>query len=231
MKTLGIIGGIAPESTVDYYRQLIATYRAREGDSSYPAIIINSIDLSKMRDLIFAGKNAELVTFMSAEVQKLAAAGADLGLLASNTPHLVFDELERRSSIPLLSIVRATCQAAKIRGLKKVGLIGTRFTMNGQFYPQVFAREGIAIVAPGPEDQAYTHNKYMDELVNEILLPETRDGLLAVVERMKQSSGIEAVILGGTELPLLLRNSDNIGIPFLDTTRIHVEAAVERMLE
>ena len=231
MKTLGIIGGIAPESTVDYYRQLIATYRARKGDSSYPAIIINSIDLSKMRDLIFAGQNEELVTFMSAEIQKLAAAGADFGLLASNTPHLVFDELERRSSIPLLSIVRATCQAARIRGLKKVGLIGTRFTMNGQFYPQVFAREGIAIVAPGPEDQAYTHNKYMDELVNEIFLPETRDGLLAVMERMKQSSGIEAVILGGTELPLLLRNSDNIGIPFLDTTRIHVEAAVERMLE
>jgi aspartate racemase len=231
LKNLGIIGGIAPESTVAYYRQIIAGYRARRADGSYPAIIINSINLSTMRDLIFAGQNAELVTFMSAEIQKLAAAGADFGLLASNTPHLVFDELESRSSIPLLSIVRATCQAAKARGLKKVGLIGTRFTMNGKFYPQVFAREGIAIVAPGPEDQEYTHNKYMDELVNEILLPETRHGLLAVVERMKQSSGIEAVILGGTELPLLLRDSGDTEVPFLDTTRIHVEAAVERMLD
>jgi aspartate racemase len=231
LKNLGIIGGIAPESTVAYYRQIIAGYRARWADGSYPAIIINSINLSTMRDLIFAGQNAELVTFMSAEIQKLAAAGADFGLLASNTPHLVFDELESRSSIPLLSIVRATCQAAKARGLKKVGLIGTRFTMNGKFYPQVFAREGIAIVAPGPEDQEYTHNKYMDELVNEILIPETRDGLLAVVERMKQSSGIEAVILGGTELPLLLRDSGDTEVPFLDTTRIHVEAAVERMLD
>jgi aspartate racemase len=231
LKTLGIVGGIAPESTVDYYRQIIAGYRARKGDGSYPAIIVNSINLSKMRDLIFAGQNEELVTFMSAEIQKLAAAGVDFGLLASNTPHLVFDELESRSSIPLLSIVRATCQAAKARGLKKVGLIGTRFTMNGKFYPQVFAREAIAIVVPGTEDQEYTHNKYMDELVNEILLPETRAGILAVVERMKESSGIEAVILGGTELPLLLRDSGSTGIPFLDTTRIHVEAAVERMLE
>lgn len=213
MKTLGIIGGIAPESTVDYYRQIIATYRARKADRSYPAIIVNSINLSKMRDLIFAGENEELVTFLSAEIRKLAAAGADFGLLASNTPHLVFDELESRSSIPLLSIVRATCQAAKARGLKKVGLIGTRFTMNGRFYPQVFAREGIAIVAPDPKDQEYTHNKYMDELVNEILLPETRDGLLAVITRMKQSSGIEAVILGGTELPLLLRDLGDTGIP------------------
>ena len=231
MKTLGIIGGIAPESTVDYYRQIVAAYRARKGDGSYPAIIINSINLSKMRDLIFAGQNDELVTFMSDEIQKLSAAGADFGLLASNTPHLVFDELESRSSIPLLSIVRATCQAAKNRRFKKVGLIGTRFTMNGKFYPQVFAREGIAIVTPERKDQEYTHNKYMDELVNEILLPETRAGILAVVDRMKESSRIEAVILGGTELPLLLRDAGDAAIPFLDTTRIHVEAAVEKMLD
>ena len=231
LKTLGIIGGIAPESTVQYYRQIIATYQARKADGNYPAIILNSINLRQMLDLVFAGESEKLVAFLSGEIQKLASAGAEIGLLASNTPHLVFDELESRSPIPLVSIVRATCQAAKALGLKRVGLIGTRFTMQGKFYPEVCAQEGITVLVPGPEDQNYTHDKYMNELVHEKFLPETRQGLLAVVERMKQRQGIEGLILGGTELPLLLRDAGDSGIPFLDTTRIHVDAAVGKILE
>lgn len=231
MKTLGIIGGIAPESTVEYYRLTIALCRARKADGNYPAIIVNSINLRRMLDLVSAAETEELVRFLSAEIRKLAAAGADIALLASNTPHIVFDELERSSPIPLVSIVRSTCQVAKALGLKTVGLIGTRFTMHGKFYPEVFAKEGITVVAPDQEDQTYTHGKYMNELVNAEFLPETRSGLLAVVERMKRQKQIEGVILGGTELPLLLRDAGNAGIPFLDTTTIHVEAAVGKMLE
>lgn len=184
-----------------------------------------------MLDLVSAGEIADLVRFLSAEIRKLAAAGADLALLASNTPHLVFDELESSSPIPLISIVRSTCEAAKALGLKTVGLIGTRFTMQGKFYPDVFAKAGITVVVPGEEDQFYTHDKYMSELVNAKFLPETRRGLLAVVERMKEQKQIEGVILGGTELPLLLRDAGSLGIPLLDTTTIHVEAAVGKMLE
>lgn len=231
MKILGIIGGIAPESTVEYYRLVISSYRTRQGDGNYPAIILNSINLRRMLDLVSAGEIADLVRFLSAEIRKLAAAGADLALLASNTPHLVFDELESSSPIPLISIVRSTCEAAKALGLKTVGLIGTRFTMQGKFYPDVFAKAGITVVVPGEEDQFYTHDKYMSELVNAKFLPETRRGLLAVVERMKEQKQIEGVILGGTELPLLLRDAGSLGIPLLDTTTIHVEAAVGKMLE
>ena len=144
-----------------------------------------------MLDLVSAAETEELVRFLSAEIRKLAAAGADIALLASNTPHIVFDELERSSPIPLVSIVRSTCQVAKALGLKTVGLIGTRFTMHGKFYPEVFAKEGITVVAPDQEDQTYTHDKYMNELVNAEFLPETRSGLLAVVERMKRQKQIE----------------------------------------
>lgn len=230
MKTLGIIGGIAPESTIEYYRLIIALYREQKRDGNYPPIIINSINLKKILDLIGAQKLAEVTEYLLDEIGKLAKAGADLGLLASNTPHIVFDALRRQSPIPLISIVEATCQAAKARGLQRVGLFGTRFTMQGRFYPDVFSREGIALIVPAREDQDYIHDKYMSELVNGIFLPETREGLLRIVERLREKEGIQGLVLGGTELPLILRDVAVKGIPFLDTVRIHAERAVAHLL-
>ncbi len=230
MKTLGIIGGIGPESTIEYYRQIIAAYRQRKQDGSYPQIIINSIDMKKMLDLIEANELARLTDYLLGEVQKLAKAGADLGLLASNSPHIVFDELSRQSPIPLLSIVEAACEATKKLGLKRAGLLGTRFSMQGQYYPDVFSREGITLITPRAEEQVYIHDRYMNELVNGIILPETRERLLAIVDRLKAQEGIEGLILGGTELPLILTEESYSGIPVLDTTRIHVERAVAQML-
>ncbi len=230
MKTVGIVGGIAPESTVEYYRLLIASYREKKRDGSYPAILINSIDMKKMLDLIGTKKMAEVTEYLLGEVRKLARAGADFGLLASNTPHLVFEDLRQRSPIPLLSIVEAACETAQALKLKKIGLFGTRFTMQGGFYPKTFAKEGIEIILPSPEDQNYVHEKYMSELVNGVFLDETRERLLLIVDRLKAENGIQGLILGGTELPLILREGFARGIPFLDTTKIHVERAVSLML-
>jgi aspartate racemase len=128
----------------------------------------------------------------------------------------------------LLSIVEATCAAAKARGLERLGLFGTRFTMQAKFYPDVFSKAEIDIVVPEPDDQDYIHDKYFNELVHGRFLPETRAGLLAIVDRLKAK--IDGVILAGTELPLILREPAHDGIPFLDTTKIHVEAAVAEML-
>jgi aspartate racemase len=230
MKFLGIIGGIAPESTVEYYRLIISSYRAQKPDDSYPPLIINSIDLRKMINWIEADKLTEMTAYLVNEVHRLARAGADFGLLASNTPHIVFEEIQRQSPIPLLSIVQSACEAAKAMGLKKVGLLGTRFTMQGRFYPEVFSKHGIKLFTPEEEDQDYIHNKYMGELIHGIFLPETRARLLEIVERLKTKADIQGLILGGTELPLILRDVTDSGIPFLDTTRIHVEAAVAQML-
>ena len=230
MKTVGIIGGIGPESTVEYYRLIIASYREQRQDGSYPSILINSIDLKKLLDLVGANELAKVTEYLAGEVQKLARAGADFGSLASNTPHIVFDEIRRQSPIPLVSIVEATCEAARALGLKRVGLFGTRFTMQGRFYPDVFSKEGITLAVPEQDEQAYIHDKYMSELVNGIILPETRERLLMIVDRLKERQGIQGLILGGTELPLVMRDVLDRGIPFLDTTRIHVKRIVAQLL-
>jgi aspartate racemase len=164
MKTVGIIGGIGPESTVEYYRLITAAYREQKRDGSYPSILINSIDLKKMLDLIGANELVEVTEYLVGEVQKLARAGADFGLLASNTPHIVFDDIRRQSPIPLVSIVEAACEAAHALGLKRVGLFGTRFTMQGRFYPDVFSQKGITVAVPEPDEQAYIHDKYLSEV-------------------------------------------------------------------
>ncbi len=228
MKTIGVIGGIGPESTIEYYRQLIADYRARARDGSYPLIVINSVNLKVLLDLFEVSDLVRVTEYMVREIHKLAAAGAEVGLLAANTPHIVFDEIQRQSPIPLVSIVEATREAAKAAGLKRLGLFGTRFTMQANFYPTVFSAANIELVVPNAKDQDYIHEKYFSELVKGAILSETRDGLLAIVNRLKVQERIDGLILGGTELPLILGDVTGQGIPFLDTTKIHVHAVLAR---
>ncbi|PYK41084.1 MAG: aspartate racemase [Verrucomicrobia bacterium] len=230
MKTLGIIGGVGPESTIEYYKTIIALYRERTSDGSYPEFIINSIDLTKGLDFMAAGDLAGMAGYLLEEINKLARAGATFSLISANTPHIVFDELASKSPIRLISIVEATCVSAKARGLKKLALFGTRFTMQGTFYPKVFSQKGIELVVPGPTDRDYIHDKYFNELVPGKFLPETRAGFLAIVDRMKEKIDIAGIILAGTELPLILREAEHEGIPFLETTKIHYQAAVAEML-
>ena len=183
----------------------------------------------QMLDLIGASKLPEVEEYLMGELERLARAGADFAALAANTPHIVFGALRARSPVPLISIVDVTCETARGRGLKRVGLFGTRVTMQARFYPEAFDRAGITVVPPEPEAQVYIHDKYMSELVNGIFIP-TRDGLLAIVERMKAQDGIAGLILGGTELPLILRADEYAGVQLLDTTKLHAEAIVSRLL-
>jgi aspartate racemase len=230
MTTVGIIGGVGPESTIEYYRFIIDAYRERRPDDSYPSIIINSVDVNKYVALATANQFDKFGADLSIEIERLARAGADFGVLAANTPHIVFDELQRRATIPLLSIVEATRDKAQHLGLKRIGLFGTRFTMTGGFYQKVFADAGLEIVTPTAEEQNYIHDKYIGELLKNIFTQETRASLLAIVDQMRRREQIEALILGGTELPLILRESESSAVPFLDTTKIHVERIVERLL-
>ena len=240
MKTLGIIGGLGPESTLDYYQRIIALFRERTGDRHYPEFVIVSVDLRKGLDFLEANDLSGMANYLLEGIDKLARAGADFGIISANTPHIVFDEVAPRSPIPLISIVEATRAAAKAQNLKRLALFGTRYTMQATFYPKVFARDGIELLAPDLRDQDYIHDKYMNELVPGKFLADTRAGLLGIVDRMKTTSdppsqsygeaGIDGVILAGTELPLILRDPIHNGIPFLDTTKIHCEAAVAEML-
>ena len=229
MKTLGLIGGTGPESTIEYYRLLVARYR-EQADGHSPPLIINSIDLKQMIEWMSAGDLAKVADGLAVEIDKLRRAGADLAALTANTPHIVFDELQRRSSLPLISIVEAACDEVQKRGLQTVGLFGTRFTMQAPFYPAVFSRTGLNLVLPSDEEQEYIHEIYLGQLLKDIFLPETRLRLLEIADEMKRRDNIQALILGGTELPLLLRDEEHNGLALLDTTRIHVDRLVTEML-
>jgi aspartate racemase len=229
MKTLGLLGGIGPESTIEYYRLLIERYRER-ANGEYPSIIINSINLNRIVEWMTEGEVGKVADYCSKEIEKLVAAGADLGALCSNTPHIVFDQIKQRSKIPLVSIVEAAAQEVHSLGLKTVGLFGTRFTMEAPFYPDVFGKVGIKVAIPTADEREYIHLKYMGELLNNNFLSETREKVLSIVDEMKTRDGVEGVILGGTELPLLLRADEYNGTLLIDTARVHVNALVDRML-
>jgi len=229
MRTLGIIGGLGPESTIDYYRTILARFREITGNREYPHVLINSLDVEKAIAMLDAGQLDKLADYLSHGIDQLVRAGADFACIAANTPHLVFDEVQRRSKIPLLSIVHATSKHARQMGLKKLGLFGTGFTMRANFYPREFQSAGIDLVVPAQTEQAYIHEKYIGELLKNKFLPETRTEILRMVERLRVEEGVQGIVLAGTELPLLLRGAKT-KIPFLDTTLIHVEAIVHELL-
>jgi aspartate racemase len=228
MKTLGIVGGIGPESTIEYYRFILQG--CRERSQSAPHLIIDSLDVDRGVAMLDANDLGGLADYVSASVERLGRAGAEVALIAANTPHLIFDEVQRRTTLPMISIVEATCAHARELGLRRLALLGTGFTMRARFYPLVFERAGLELVTPNDHDKEIIHRAYIGELLKNKFLPETRTALLAIVNRMRSEHGIEAVILAGTELPLLLRGSEPEGLPFLDTTLIHVQAAVDAIL-
>jgi aspartate racemase len=231
MRTAGMIGGLGPESTVDYYRSIISRFQARNPNGGNPHVIINSLDVDYGLALVKDGRLADLADYLAQGVASLASAGADFGFIAANTPHLVFGELQRRSPIPLVSIVRATAEYARARGLKKLGLFGTGFTMKADFYPEEFDRGGMVLVRPNESERELIHRTYMDELLKNRFLPESRSQISSIAQRMKDEEKIEALVLAGTELPLLLRDSPPPGLEILDTTMIHVETIVDELLK
>lgn len=230
MKTLGLIGGTGPESTIDYYRLLTAQYREK-ADGASPPVIINSVDLQRMIAWMGANELDKVTDYLVSQFEILEKAGVDFAALTANTPHIVFDELKSRVNLPLISIVEAACERAQALGFKSVGLFGTRYTMQAPFYPKVFSRTDIRLVTPNAEEQDYIHEKYFGELLKDTFLPETRAKFLNIADEMKTRDGVEAIILGGTEIPLLLRTEEHNGIQLLDTTRIHVDRLIEEMLK
>jgi aspartate racemase len=230
MKTLGIVGGIGPESTIEYYRFILDGYRARVTDGSAPHLIIDSLDVNRGIAMLDANDLAGLADYISASIERLTRAGAQVALIAANTPHIVFETIEQRASIPMISIVQATRDRARALGLTRLGLLGTGFTMRASFYPEVFAHAGLELMTPSEYEQTFIHEKYIHELLKNQFKADTRTGLISIIERMRKDEQVEAIILAGTELPLLLRGAEPEGMQFLDTTSIHVTAAVEAIL-
>lgn len=227
MKTIGIIGGMGPETTVAYYRTMVRLCHERLGPDCFPLILINSIDVAKMLGMVNAGRNPEATDYFVEAFAQLARAGADLGLMAANTPHVLFDAIAARCPMPLISIVDATLDAASVQRVTRLGLLGTRATMQGGFYQRAATSRGMTIKLPNEADQHLVHERYMAELVRGDFRDRTRSDVLAVIERLGVEQGVEAVILGGTELPLLLgERSSQAVVPLLDTGTLHAERAI-----
>ena len=227
MGIVGLVGGLGPESTIDYYRRILEAWQAHDA-SSAPRMIIDSLDVQQGIRLA-QSDHAGLADYLSDSVSRLARAGADFAAMTANTAHLVFDQVAHRSPIPLISIVEVCADEAIRLGLRRPLLLGSGFTMRASFYPEVFGRRGIAVVTPSDADREWVHERYIGELLKGDFRDETRSGVVTLVERMKREARIDGVILGGTELPLLLRESTIADLPALDTTALHVAAIVDRL--
>ena len=225
---LGLVGGLGPESTIDYYRRLIDAWRAHEPTTA-PAIVIDSLDVNHALSLVEHDR-AALVEYLLDSIQRLARAGCDFAALTANTPHIVFDELAARSPIPLVSIIEVAAREAERMGLRRPVLLGTRFTMEAPFYPEVFSRRcGATVIVPEARERAWVHERYVGELLVGKFKDDTRRELVAIVARLRDSQDVDGVILGGSELPLILAANEVARLPVLDTTALHVAALVERL--
>ncbi|MFY0689290.1 MAG: amino acid racemase [Cyclobacteriaceae bacterium] len=231
MKKFGLVGGIGPASTAIYYQSIIDAFRKRLNTEDYPDFIIRSINMNRMLRYVVDNDLDGLTEFLLEHIDHLTDCGVEFSALASNTPHIVFDRLAERSGIQLLSIVGETCKAIASKSLTKVGLFGTKSTMEAGFYHRAAEKLNVNIVTPNSVQMDFIHNKYFEELVANKINQATRDALIQIAHHMKESSGIQGLVLGGTELSLILSQSDFHDIELFDTTQIHVSAIVREMIK
>lgn len=235
MKKLGLVGGMGPESTIPYYHDIVYGVQERVGKSFFPNLTIESVNVFDVLQLCSEQKYDELADYLMSAINNLINSGADFVALSANTPHIVFDKLQQKSSVPLISIVEATRDEALRLNMRKVGLMGTIFTMTGEFFKKPFSNSidnssNIEIVVPTVEEMEFINEKISLELELGIVKEETLKSFQKIIERMKKENGIEAMILGCTELPLLL-NDEVSPVPCLDTMKIHVKSLVDYMVE
>ncbi len=228
MKRIGIIGGLSPESTVPYYLQIVREYEQKTGNADYPEIIIYSVCFGQYMQWMNSGDYHAIIKDLVKACNSLHNAGADFGLIATNTMHKFYKEVEEASPLPLLSIVEATGQAVMKKGLNKIGLMGTKFTMKDEFYHIQLKSMGIETIAPDNDEQESIHRIIFEELAKGILLNESRDVLKEIALSLNKK-GAEGIILGCTELPLILEAQD-VTFPLFDTGKIHAAKALKEAL-
>lgn len=229
-RILGLVGGLGPESTLDYYRRLLDAFHARRGTSSHPAVLINSLDGGALIPSLVAGDLEPVRRGVATAVAQLAAGGAGMAMICSVGTHQVFDMVAPTAPIPMLSIVWATLAAATAAGIRRPALFAPRMTMEGQFFARPFEAAGIELVRPTAPDRAWINEIYLGELVAGVFLDATRDRLLEILSGLRRSSEIDGLILGGTELSLILPRSSYDDLPVLNAAAIHVDAALDWLL-
>lgn len=226
MKKIGLVGGISWSSTLDYYRLLNMEVNKRLGGLHYAECIINSIDFNAFHACNAAGNWDGSFQLLNQAAKALERAGAELILLGANTAHQVADRVKDQLGIPLLDIRTATINAVKSKGLQQVGLLGTVYTMEMDFYRNKFSEAGIKTLIPeAKSDRDYIEQTLLYELGKGVILETTREAYISIIDQLI-GRGATGIILGCTEIPLLIRQTD-VSVPIFNTTEIHVQAAVE----
>lgn len=228
MQTIGLIGGMSWESTAIYYRLANELVRDRLGGLHSARIVMTSVDFAEIEELQANGEWDRAGELLGQEAARLEAAGADFLVLCTNTMHKVAQSVEDATSLPLVHLGDATATAVRTAGLDTVGLLGTGFTMSQDFYRGRLESHGLTVLVPDEEDQALVHRVIYDELCLGVVLDESRQAYVEVVDRLVER-GAQGVILGCTEIEMLL-SDDDVPVPAFPTTRIHVEAAVDKAL-
>ena len=223
MKTIGLIGGTSWLSTIDYYRTINQEVNRQLGDLHSAKLLLYSIDFDEFKTLADAGEWGKLTEWLAGIAQRLQIAGAEAIVLCAVTLHLIITELEQLVQIPIIHVADATVSELRSQGIRKTALLGTKFTMEAAFFKDILLQQGIEVMLPDADERQFIHQTIFDELDRGLLLTETKVRYLVIIQNLI-AKGAEAVILGCTEIPLLIRPED-CTVPVFDTTLIHAEAA------
>ncbi len=225
MKKIGLVGGTGPESTLMYYRELNGRIDKLTRSAEMPEIAVESVNFRRVWRLVSSGDHEALTGYLSEKIENLSRCGCEVISLTAATMHVVFDELVRKTGIRLVSIPESVCAEARARGYRKVGLLGTIFTMEQDFMKQDFVRAGMEVVVPGKSDRELIARRILEELELGIVKEETLREFTRIITEMRDGQGIQAVVLGCTELPLLL-NPGNCPVDCLDSVEIHLQTLI-----
>lgn len=229
MKTLGLVGGTGWPSTLEYYRAINEEVGRRLGGQDAARLVLYSLNFGDVLRRFDAGDDRGVHDLALDAARAVIGAGAEGILLCANTLHMFAEEMARELPVPIIHIAGATAQEVQARGLTRVGLLGTRRTMELDFYPAKMKERGIEVLVPGESERAVVNDAILKELILDRFLPETKARLLSIMEGLR-SRGAQGVVLGCTEIPLLIKQAD-IDLPLFDTLALHVKAAVDFALE
>jgi len=225
MKKIGLLGGMSWESSLEYYRQLNEIVKSKLGGAHSAKCLMYSFDFSEVEDLQHQGEWEKLTTLMVEEAQNLKDAGAECIVICTNTMHLMAPDIEKHTGLKVIHIADATGNEIIKRNINKVLLLGTKFTMEGFFYKERLEKKGIDVLIPDEADRQIIHDIIYKELILGILTPESKEAYIKIIHKMIEK-GVKGVVLGCTEIPLLIKE-DDVDIAVFDTTKIHSIAAVD----
>ena len=226
MKKIGLVGGTGPESTLMYYKELNSKIDEATGGKTMPELSIESVNFRKAWELVSSAQYRELTDYLSEKVTTLAKSGAEIIALTAGTMHIVFDEIEKNTNVSLVSIPKAVCDEVMKQGYKKIGLLGTIFTMEQDYMKKDFLQAGVDVIVPDKADRELIAKRIYEELEVGIVKKSTLQEFNEIIKKMQREHEIEAVVLGCTELPLLL-NDENCMLPCLDSVAIHIEKLIK----